>query len=147
MPAKIYHVKLTEEERETLNALVKKGKGVARRLTRSRILLLADENREDGGWKDADIAQALGVSQRTVERVREKSVMQGIESALNHTRPKQTKATCHTRTMPTACHRSVSAAALVRQFRRRRSLVGRGSSARWSRSASDRISCTRNYLL
>lgn len=91
MPAKIYHVTLTDEERETLKALVNKGKGVARRLTRSRILLLADENREDGGWKDAAIAQALGVSQRTVERVREKCVTQGIESALNHTRPKQPK--------------------------------------------------------
>ena len=92
MPAKIYHVKLSVEERESLNALVNKGKGVARRLTRSRILLLADENHENGGWKDSDIAQALGVSQRTVERVREKCVMQGIESALNHTRPKKKKA-------------------------------------------------------
>ena len=92
MPAKIYHVKLTDEERETLTTIVNKGKGVARRLTRSRILLLADENHEDGGWKDADIAKALGISQRTVERSREKCVMQGIESALNHTRPKHTKA-------------------------------------------------------
>lgn len=91
MPAKIYHVRLTDEERAELNALVNKGKGVARRLTRSRILLLADEARTDGGWKDEDIANALGISQRTVERTREKCVMQGIESALNHTRSKKTK--------------------------------------------------------
>src|SRR5690606_9009207 len=63
------------------------GKGVARRITRSRILLLADENRAEGGWKDVDIVRALGVHQRTVERVREKCVMLGIEAALNHTRP------------------------------------------------------------
>ena len=91
MPAKIYHVTLSEEESAELRALVNKGKGVARRLTRSRILLLADENRADGGWKDEAIAKALGISQRTVERTREKCVMQGIKSALNHTRPKQTK--------------------------------------------------------
>ena len=91
MPAKIYHVTLTDEERNELTALVNKGKGSARRLTRSRILLLADENRADGGWKDADIANALSISQRTVERSREKCVMQGIESALNHTRPTKTK--------------------------------------------------------
>jgi hypothetical protein len=91
MPAKIYHVTLSDEERVELNDLVNKGKGVARRLTRSRILLLADENRADGGWKDEDIAKALGISQRTVERTREKCVMQGIESALNHTRPQKTK--------------------------------------------------------
>ena len=91
MPAKIYRVKLTDEEQAELTAIVNKGKGVARRMTRSRILLLADENRSDGGWKDADIAQGLGVHQRTVERVREKCVELGVEAALNHTRPKKRK--------------------------------------------------------
>lgn len=89
MPAKLYRVKLTEEEQVELKALVNKGKGAARRITRARILLLADENRSDGGWKDADIVQALGTSQRTVERTREKCVELGIEAALNHKRPQQ----------------------------------------------------------
>jgi len=92
MPAKIYRIRLTKEERAELTAIVNKGKGAARRITRSRIRLLADENRADGGWKDADIAQALGVHQRTVERVREKCVVVGVEAALNHTRPKKKKA-------------------------------------------------------
>jgi len=92
MPAKIYRVTLTVEEREELAALVRKGKGVVRRITRARILLLADEEREDGGGKDADIAQALGVHQRTVERVRENCVLHGVEAALNRTRPKKKKA-------------------------------------------------------
>jgi hypothetical protein len=89
MPVKIYRIKLTDEEREALTAIVNKGKGKARRMTRARILLLADENRADGGWKDGVIAQALGVHQRTVERVREKCVELGIEAALNHTRPQK----------------------------------------------------------
>jgi len=89
MPAKIYRVTLTDGERAELMALVNKGKGVVRRITRSRILLLADENHDEGGWKDGDIARALGVHQRTVERVREKCVMLGIEAALNHTRPQK----------------------------------------------------------
>lgn len=92
MPAKIYRITLTDEERAELTAIVNKSKGAARQITRSRILLLADENREDGGWKDADIVQALGVHQRTVERIREKCVMLGIEVALNHTQPRQKKA-------------------------------------------------------
>jgi len=91
MPAKLYHVTLTEEEREELTAITSKGRGNARRITRARLLLLADEKRSDGGWKDADITQALGVSQRTVERVREKCVELGVEAALNHTRPRQKK--------------------------------------------------------
>jgi transposase len=89
MPAKIYKVTLTSEERAELNALVRKGKGVARRLTRARILLLADEKQAGGAWKDAAIAKALGVHGRTVERTREKCVEMGIEAALNHTRPKK----------------------------------------------------------
>ena len=93
MPAKIYRITLTDEDRADLTAIVNKGKDATRRITRSRILLLADENREDGGWKDADIVQALGVHQRTVERVREKCVMLGIEAALNHTRPQKKRET------------------------------------------------------
>lgn len=91
MPAKVYRVRLSDEEREELTATVKKGKSAARRMTRARIILLADENREDGGWKDADIACALSVHQRTVERIRETCVMQGIEAALNHKRAQKKK--------------------------------------------------------
>jgi hypothetical protein len=55
MPAKLYRIKLTDKEQAELTAIVNKGKGAARRITRARILLLADENRSDAGLKDADI--------------------------------------------------------------------------------------------
>ena len=86
MPAKIYRVSLTKEEREELTALVNKGKGQASRLRRARILLMADEAQEGGGWKDADIAKALGAYVRTAERTRQKCVEMGIDAALNHAR-------------------------------------------------------------
>lgn len=89
MPAKIYRVTLTEEEREEMRGLVSKGKGAAGRLRRARILLMADENQPGGGWKDADIASALNAHTRTVERVRQRCVEAGIEAALNHARPKR----------------------------------------------------------
>jgi len=92
MPAKIYKVTLTCEERKSLTTLVNKGQGLARRLTRARILLMADENQAGGGWKDAEIAKALGVHQRTVERTREKCVEMGLEAALNHTQPSKKRA-------------------------------------------------------
>jgi len=91
MPAKRYRVRLEVEEREELSALVSKGTGSARRQRRAQMLLMADENQEGGGWKDADIAKALSAHKRTVERTREKCVMEGIEAALNHTRPKRTR--------------------------------------------------------
>ena len=71
--------------------MVNKGKGQARRLRRARILLMADEAQENGGWKDADIARALSAQVRTVERTREKCVEKGIDAALNHTRPRKTR--------------------------------------------------------
>lgn len=91
MPAKKYKIRLTTEEREKLSALVNKGKGNARRIKRAHILLLADENQPDGGWKDAAIAKALNAANRTVERTREKCVMEGLEAALNHTRPSKSR--------------------------------------------------------
>ena len=91
MPAKRYRVTLSQQEREELQGLVNKGQGQARRLRRARILLMADEAQDNGGWKDADIAQALGAQVRTVERVRQKCVQEGIEAALNHTRPKKSR--------------------------------------------------------
>ena len=91
MPARKYKVTLTIEEREELTALVNKGKGAAGKLKRSRILLMADETQANGGWKDADIVQALHTSRRTVERTRQKCVEMGIEAAINHTHPRKTK--------------------------------------------------------
>jgi len=91
MPAKRYRVTLSQQEREELKGLVNKGQGQARRLRRARILLMADEAQDNGGWKDADIAQALGAQVRTVERVRQKCVQEGLEAALNHTRPKKSR--------------------------------------------------------
>ena len=89
MPAKIYRVTLTKEERECLTTLANKGVGQAGRLRRARILLMADEAQENGGWKDADIAKALNAQVRTVERTREKCVKMGVEAALNHARPRK----------------------------------------------------------
>ncbi len=54
MPKKLYIVDLTNEQREELIDLTGKGKASARKLTRARILLKADE-----GWKDEQIVAAL----------------------------------------------------------------------------------------
>jgi hypothetical protein len=91
MPAKIYKVTLTIEERQYLTELVNKGKGPAGKLKRARILLMADEGQENGGWKDAAIVQALHTSRRTVERTRQQCVEMGVEAAINHTRPRKTR--------------------------------------------------------
>ena len=52
-------------------------------MNHARILLLADRNREGGGWKDQDISEALNISIATVERVRQRLVESGLEAALS----------------------------------------------------------------
>ncbi len=56
--------------------------------TRAGILLLADQSSEGPAWKDEDIAQAVGVAQRTVEKVRQRFVEQGFEAALERKKRK-----------------------------------------------------------
>jgi DNA-binding transcriptional LysR family regulator len=57
------------------------GKAAARKLTHARILLLADDSRGDER-PDDEIAAALGTSLRTVARVRQQLVTEGIDVAL-----------------------------------------------------------------
>lgn len=87
MPAKIYIVRLSEEERESLQRITKTGKHAARKVMHAQILLQVDTNQSGGGKRDAEVAQALNISVSTVERVRQSFVEQGIEAALNHKRP------------------------------------------------------------
>lgn len=76
---KIYVVDLSEEEKDHLESLTKKGKTSARKLNRARVLLLANQ-----GETDKQIAKAVGVGASTVERIRKRFVEEGgLEEALN----------------------------------------------------------------
>ena len=76
-----YRVTLTEEERAELRQMVSSGKAAARKLTHARILLLADDARGEE-LSDEQIVAALGTSLRTVSRVRQQLVTQGLDFAL-----------------------------------------------------------------
>jgi len=76
---KKYVVTLTDDERQHLEQLLAKGKVAARTLRHAQALLKADQ---PTGWKDADIAEAFGLSVRTVERLRQRFVEEGLEAAL-----------------------------------------------------------------
>jgi hypothetical protein len=80
-----YRVTLTAEERAELETLISAGKAAARKLTHARILLLADVA-QGQHRHDEDIVAALGASLRTVERVRQRFVTEGLPAAL-HPRP------------------------------------------------------------
>lgn len=76
MPVK-YAVNLTEEERDQLLNLTRKGKNSSRVFKRSQVLLLALV-----GYRDAEIAQMLMVGESTVHRTRQRYVEEGVELAL-----------------------------------------------------------------
>ena len=59
---KKYVVRLSGEEREQLETLIRKGKGPAQRLLKSRILLKADVSEGGAGWSDSRIVGALDTS-------------------------------------------------------------------------------------
>ena len=86
--AKKYRVTLTAEERAGLEALISRGEADARKLAHARILLQADEADGAPARTDQEVASTLYLSTRTVERVRQRFVEEGIESALL---PKPTK--------------------------------------------------------
>ena len=80
---KKYVVWLSAEEREQLQALIRKGKGPARRLLKARILLKADVSEGGPGWSDSKIIAALDTSASMIYRVRKQLVEEGFEAVLS----------------------------------------------------------------
>ena len=80
---KRYVVKLDRDERKELSQLVKTEKVAAKKRIHAQVLLLADCSRHGPAWKDEAIAEACGVTVRTVENIRKRLVLEGLEVALN----------------------------------------------------------------
>lgn len=81
MPRK-HSVCLDGPTRARLRRLVSTGTAHARSIQHAHVLLLTDEG--DGGpaWDDEKVADALGVSSRTVARLRQRFVTEGLDAAL-----------------------------------------------------------------
>ena len=80
--AKRYRVTLMAEEREALGGMISRGKADARKLAHARVLLQTDASEGGPDWTDTRIAEAVRVSVRTIERVRQRFVEEGLEAAL-----------------------------------------------------------------
>jgi len=88
---KKYAVRLSAQEREQLQMLLRKGKGPARRLLKARILLKADVSEAGPGWSDSKIMAALDTSASMIYRVRKQLVEEGFEAVLRR-KPRATPA-------------------------------------------------------
>ena len=80
---KRYVVRLSADERERLEALIRKGKSPAQRLLKARIMLKADVSETGEGWSDSRVIKALETSVSMVYRVRKQLVEEGFEAVLS----------------------------------------------------------------
>lgn len=73
----VYRLHLTSQERQTLESWIKKGKHTTQKVQYAQILLNSDENIER---KSSTLLKAiLGVSVKTIERVRRQFCEEGME--------------------------------------------------------------------
>jgi transposase len=78
-----YRVTLTKQEREALETLTKSGKTNSKKFIHSRGLLLCDTGENLQTWSVSDIAEALGVTNRTIEHLKKRFVEEGLAAAID----------------------------------------------------------------
>ncbi|TWT87825.1 helix-turn-helix domain-containing protein [Neorhodopirellula pilleata] len=83
---KLYRIKLTDEERETFAKVAtgKRGKLniAAWKVQRANAMLKCDEGHDGPAWQDQQIAEAFGVTTRSLENWRKQATEQGPMSLL-----------------------------------------------------------------
>ena len=81
-----YVLKLSKEEREELSRIAKGVRGkraiAAWKVVRAKTLLKCDEGEFGPAWSDQRIADALDVTERSIQSWRKKAVLEGPEAAL-----------------------------------------------------------------
>ena len=86
VPKTKVEVRLTDDQRETLERLVQTGSHPAAMRRRANILLLSDADGSDA-WSDDDIAERLETSRMTVQRVRQQFAAEGFDATLHRKKP------------------------------------------------------------
>jgi len=78
-----YRVTLTEQERNFLDGLTRRGTHNARTTILARALLLCDAGPAGPAWTSAKIVEALGVTSRTIEHLKQRFVEEGLEASIS----------------------------------------------------------------
>lgn len=77
-----HRVKLTADERRTLEQMVRQGRAAGWKLRRAQVLLKCNEGKNGPAWPDASIAAAFDVTTRSLENWRKQAVEHGPLSLL-----------------------------------------------------------------
>jgi transposase len=90
IPMKKITIKLSKEQRVSLQHLIAAGTVSARKIMHAHILLKADSSDQGPDWSDKEIQEAFGVGKATIWRVRQRFMEQGLDDALNrHSQPER----------------------------------------------------------
>lgn len=87
MNTRKYVLKLTAEERTWLEGMVSKGKAAAWKMRHAHALLKMDQGEGGPGWDDAGIAEAFGMTTRSLEAWRRQAVEEGPQSLFERRYP------------------------------------------------------------
>ena len=77
-----YRVTLTKEEREELATLSTTGTRAAKKVLYARALLLVDGGEFGSPWPTIKVAEAIGMSVRSIEHLKQRFVEEGLQGAL-----------------------------------------------------------------
>ena len=77
-----YRITLTKEERLELEVISKTGKRAAKTVLHARALLLLDSGEFGQNWTVKNVAEAVGLSTRSLEHMKQRFVEEGLERAL-----------------------------------------------------------------
>ena len=81
---KKYIVELTTEERSQLNAILQADRMAAYKRRHAEMLLATDQGPDGPAMKDVNIVAAFSCTAKTVERLRQRCVEQGLDAVLEH---------------------------------------------------------------
>ncbi len=77
-----YRITLTQEERVELEELSTKGKKAAQTVLYARALLLLDAGEHGSPWPVEKVAQAIGKTSRSLEKMKKRFVEEGLDRAV-----------------------------------------------------------------
>lgn len=92
MNTKKYVLKLTTDERVWLEGIVRTGKSAAWKIQHAHALLKMDQGEDGPGWDDERIAEAFGMTTRSLESWRKRAVEEGPQAVLERQYAKRPQA-------------------------------------------------------
>src|SRR5215469_6676414 len=88
-----YPVRLSEEQRQWLEMMVRMSSTPAKHYLVARVLLMSNQLQSEPSHTDGQIAEALSISRRTVIRIKQRFVQENLGVALTGSFPRERAST------------------------------------------------------